>query len=74
MNRFQIMIETNNNAILFNTAEVSQEVDEFVDEFTNNKNFKSIKVYRFNEHCANYRLVHEQSRATNKHPIGFDRW
>lgn len=74
MNKFQIMIETDTNAVIFNTAESPDEVDVFVDEFSRNKTFNSIKVFRFNDQCANYRLVHMESRECSRRPVGFGRW
>lgn len=75
MKTFQIMIEMNNNAVIFDTAETTLKVDEIVDDFAENSKAKSIKVFRFNEECGSYRLVHQQVKeAPERRMVGFGRW
>ena len=75
MNTFQIIIEMNNHAVIFDTAETPFKVDEIVDSFEANDKAKSIKVFRFNEECGNYGLVHQQTKeVTERRMIGFGRW
>jgi len=75
MKTFQIMIEMNNHAVIFDTAETTFKVDEIVDSFEADSKAKSIKVYRFNEECGSYGLVHQQTKeAPERRMIGFGRW
>lgn len=74
MKKFQIVTEMKNRAMLFNTADTDEQVDVFVDAFDENKEMRSIKVYRFNAETENYRVVYEDSRSTESRMIGFGRW
>ena len=74
MSKFQIVIEMQNGAILFNSAEMDGGVDVFVDEFATNKEMRSIKVFRIVEGAENYRQVYQESRLPTSRPIGFGRW
>lgn len=74
MKKFQIITEMKNRAMLFNTADTDEQVDVFVDAFDENKEMRSIKVYRFNAETENYRVVYEDSRSTESRMIGFGRW
>lgn len=74
MKKFQIITEMKNKAMLFNTADTDEQVDVFVDAFDENKEMRSIKVYRFNAETENYRVVYEDSRSTESRMIGFGRW
>lgn len=74
MKTFQIMIEMDNHAIIFDTAETSFRVDEIVDDFNNDNRAKSIKVFRLIEECGNYGLVHQQTKETERRLVGFGRW
>lgn len=74
MKKFQIVTEMKNSALLFDTADTDEQVDVFVDKFDENGDLRSIKVYRFNTETENYRMVYENSRATESRIIGFGRW
>ncbi len=74
MKKFQIMTEMKNKAMLFNTADTNEQVDVFVDAFDDNKDLRSIRVYRFNEETNNYRMVYENSRSPECRMVGFGRW
>lgn len=75
MKTFQIMIEMTNHAVIFDTAETTFKVDEIVDNFEADDTAKSIKVFRFNEECGNYGLVHQQVKeAPARRMVGFGRW
>ena len=72
---FQIMIEMNNSAVIFDTAETSLRVDEIMDDFFTNAKAKNIKVFRFNEECGNYGLVCQRTKETpERRLVGFGRW
>lgn len=73
MSRFQVVMEME-NGMQFNVADTPEKVDEFVDEFGVNKDYKAVKVYRFNQECGTYRLVFERNRDSEKRMIGFGRW
>lgn len=74
MKKFQIMTEMKNKAMLFDTADTDEQVDVFVDAFDDNKDLRSIKVYRFNEETKNYRMVYEDLRSPESRMVGFGRW
>ena len=74
MKKFQIMTEMKNKAMLFNTADTDEQVDVFVDAFDDNKDLRSIRVYRFNEETNNYRMVYENLRSPECRMVGFGRW
>ena len=75
MKTFQSIIELNNHAVVFDTAETPFKVDEIVDSFEADDKAKSIKVFRFNEECGNYGLVHQQFKeAPMRRMVGFGRW
>jgi len=74
MKKFQIVTEMSNRGMMFNTASTSEEVDQFVDEFNNDTDLRSIKVYRYNLKTSCYQVVYEDSHSTDRRMIGFGRW
>lgn len=75
MKTFQIIIELTNHAVIFDAAETPFKVDEIVDSFEADDKAKTIKIFRFNEECGNYGLVHQQTKEIpTRRMVGFGRW
>ena len=76
MKNFKMLVELDEDTVVFETAKSKKEVDKLMAAYTSDRKARSVRVYERDRESGGYVLVNSIKRKdeNNNRPIGFGRW